>query len=334
MRKITHVLLLTVFAATGSVFAAEDSGLRGPVMGFVLDTAKQVIRSVNGIAGSSTLGPSLDLPFPVAAAAFSPRGDFAVVVSGSEDRSAYLVRHLNNEPATIPLDGGIKNADGIFFNVDASAGVLLSTEGCQLQLLRGLPGSPTAGLPLDLSSITGEISAIAVNRTATGVLIATSAEHGALYLAEAADADSPLTARLIASFGKPTAIVLTNNEKDVIVADAAVNQIVGIRNFSDGPESFLLASERDGISAPAGLLLSEDSRKLYIANSARRTLDVWNFETRSIESSLFLDADPTRLVPFQGLSTFVLNQVGEHPLLLFDVSDNPAVYFVPAGRDR
>jgi hypothetical protein len=303
-------------------------------MGYVLDTAKQVIRSVNGIPGSSTLGPSLDFPFPVAAAAFSPRGDFAIVVSGSDDRSAYLVRHLNNEPEPILIEGGIKSIDRVFLNADASAGVLLATEGRQLQLVRSLPDSPAAGLPLDLSSIPEEISAIAINRAGTNILITTSADHGALYLAEATGADSPLTVRLIASFGKPAAIVLSNNEKDVVVADSAVNQIIGIRNFSDAPETFLLASERDGISAPTGLVLSEDSQKLYIADSGRRTLDIWNFGTQSMETSLFLDADPTRLVPFQGLSTFILNQVGEHPLLLLDASDIPAVYFVPAGRDR
>ena len=307
LNRIALIVLLTgsLIAGAGSTFAAEDSALRGPVMGFVLDAAKQVIRSVNGVAGSSTLGPSVDLPFPVAAAAFSPRGDFAVVVSGSEDRSAYLVRHLKNEPETLLLDGAIQNADRIVLNSDASAGALLATEGRQIQLVHGFPDSPAAGLPLDLSAISGEISAIAVNRGGTNILIATSADHGALYLADGTNADSPLTARLIASFGIPTALVLSNNDKDVIVADAAVNQIIGIRNFSDAPETFLIASERDGILAPAGLVLSEDGLNLYIANSARRTLDIWNFGTQSMESSLFLDADPdadrsiSRLVQFR-----------------------------------
>ena len=305
------------------------AGLHGPVMGYVLDATTQAIRPVNGILGSSVLGPPLALPFPVAGAAFSPRGDFALVISASDDHTAHVLRNLGGAPNMDPIEGGIRGADRVFLNADASAGVLLASDARQLQLLHGLPASPMVGPPLDLSSISGTITALVIDRTGSNVLIAVSDDHGALYLATT-DLQIP---RRIANFGSPTALALLHDDQDVIVADAAINEITLLRNFAATPLAFRLAGERDGVSGPVGLRISLDSRKLYIASGPSRTLDIWNFEAQAIEASYPLDAEPTRLTPFQGSSTFVLNDVGDHPLVLVDAAIDLAVYFVPAGRN-
>jgi hypothetical protein len=298
-------------------------------MGYVLDATRQAIRPVNGIPGSSLLGQPLALPFPVTAAAFSPRGNFALTVAASADHAAYVLRNLDGALAIDAIEGAISGANRVILNADASAGALLASGARQLQLVRGLPGSATAGLPLDLSSIFGTITALAVDETGSRVLIGVSADHGALYLA----ADGEVRPRLIANFGSPTALALLGGDQDVIIADAAVNEITLVRNFGGAPEAFRLAGERDGIAGPIGLQLSPDGHQLYIANGTSRTLDIWNFATRAIEASFLLDAVPTQLIPLRGSSTFVLTNPGD-PLLLLDVAENPAVYFVPAGRDQ
>jgi len=332
-RIICFVFLTAALAGSPrSASPAEDSGLRGPVMGYVLDRSSQAIRPVNGIPGSSLLGQPLALPLQIAAAAFSPSGDFAVVLSASDDRTAHVLQNLGGAPNMIPIEGAITGVDRVFLNMDATAAALLASEGRQLQLVRGLPASPTATPALDLSSITGTITALAIDRTGTNVLIATSADHGALYLSS--DGTYP---RLIANLGSPTALALLNGDEDVVVADAAVNQLILLRHFAGTSEAFLLASERDGVSRPAGLQISPDGRKLYIANGATRTLDIWSFELQSIEATLTLDAEPTRLTPFQGSSTFLMNDAGENPLVLLNLSVDgaePAIYFVPASGDR
>src|SRR5205085_5657433 len=109
--------------------------------------------------------------------------------------------------------------------------------------------SPAAGPIVDLSSITGTITAVAIDRTGSNALIAVSADHGALYLA-----DKDGIPRRIASLGSPTALALWHDDQDVIVADAALNELTLIRNFAGVPETFRLAGERDGISGPVGLL--------------------------------------------------------------------------------
>ena len=331
--RAIHCTLLMVLLAGNARWAGAGSplqgGIQGPVMGYVFDSGTQAIRPVNGIPGSSVLGQSLSLPFPVAAAAFSPRSDFALMVSATDDRTIYMVRNPGGTNDIAPIDGAISGADGVFFNADASAAALVASDARQLQVVRGLPASPVAGPAIDLSSIAGTISAIAIDQAGTSALIAVAADHGALYLAT----DQELRPGAIANLGSPAALALLNGDQDVIVADASVNELSLIRNFGGTPEVFHLAGERDGISGPAGLRVSQDGRKLYIADKTSRTLDVWNFDTESMEVSYPLDAEPTRITALQGSSIFLLNGEGDHPLLLLDAAD-PAVYFVPAAKDQ
>src|SRR5437016_1771530 len=84
--------LQAVNAAHAAQGQGARGGLRGPVIGYVFDPSVHAIRPINGIPGSSALGQPLGLPFAVGEAAFSPRGDFALVTSASSDQTAYLVR--------------------------------------------------------------------------------------------------------------------------------------------------------------------------------------------------------------------------------------------------
>ena len=331
---IVHRVLLAALLMTNTLWAlpapAEESGLRGPVMGYAFDAATQTVRPVNGIPGSSLLGRPLDLPFPIAAAVFSATGNFGLVTSAADTRATYLLGNLDGTANLTPIEGAI-NADSMFFNVNSSAAALLTSDARQLQVLRGLPVTPTVGPVIDLSSISGKIAALAIDRSAVQIVIATSADDGAVYLVSADGQSAP---RLIASFGSPAALALVHGDQDLIVADAAVNEITLLRNFGGTPEPFVLAGARDGIAGPSGLWAAPDDRKIYIANRDTRTLAIWNFDSQAIEASFLLDAVPTRVRPLQGSSLFALNDIGDHPLLLLDADVNPAVYFVPADRDR
>src|SRR5688500_10906100 len=116
-RIISSFLVMAMLPLNAASGQAQGSGLRGPVMGYVLDAAMQTVRPVNGIPGSSLLGDPLSLPFPVTAAAFSPRGDFGIAVSAA-DGAAYMLRNLGGAPTVEPIAGGITWADRVYFNTD------------------------------------------------------------------------------------------------------------------------------------------------------------------------------------------------------------------------
>jgi hypothetical protein len=101
-------------------------------MGYVLDQSSQSVRPVNGIPGSSSLGLPLELPFHVAAAAFSPNSNFALVVSASDDRNAYVLRNLSGTVNIDPVEGGILGVDRVFLNSDGPAAALIATDSVGL----------------------------------------------------------------------------------------------------------------------------------------------------------------------------------------------------------
>ena len=325
------VLCAVLIPGIGWTAGPQDytPGLRGPVIGYVLDTTKQAIRPVNGIPGSALLGESLAFGFPIVSAAFAPHGDFALALSGRGGNSLYIVRNLSAAVAVDLIEGDLISADHVILNSNGSVGALFDGETRQIQLLRGLPAAPTVELPIDLSSVPGTITALAIDGKGANVLIAAASDHGAVYLASA---DKPI--RAIGDFGSPSALALSRNDQDVVVADTATNQITIVRNFAGTPEAEWIAGERDGVSRPVGLAVTPDGRSLYIANASTRTLDVWSLEAQAIDKSLPLDAEPTRLSSFLSSSMFVLNDVGNHPLLLLEAGRIPAVYFVPAGGEQ
>ncbi len=266
-RRIIYLVVITTLLARNTFSASQaeqdvPTGLRGPVIGYVLDEPMKVIRPINGILGSSVLGQPLTLPFPIAAAAFSPSREFALLISAEENSKAFLLRNLGGANSVDSIDGVILAIDRVVLNTEGTAAALLSSSTHQIQFLRGLPSSPTAGPTLDISPIAGTITAVAIDWAGTNILIGASADYGALYVAT----DWQASPRLIASFGSPTAVALLHGDHDVIVADAAVNELILIRNYATAPDSFRLAGRSDGISGPAGLRISSDGRKLYIAD--------------------------------------------------------------------
>src|SRR5207237_4717301 len=111
--------LLAIVVVSGNTVLAGQ--LRGPVMGYTFDSATHTIRPVNGIPGSSVLGETVALPFPVAEVVFSQHGDFALAVSASADRRSHVLRHVGETNDVDLIEGAIGGADRIVLNADATA---------------------------------------------------------------------------------------------------------------------------------------------------------------------------------------------------------------------
>ncbi|HYM13565.1 MAG TPA: hypothetical protein VEU62_22685 [Bryobacterales bacterium] len=344
-RNVLRILLLSGFliVVAGALVSrapmADDSGIQaalsGPVLGYVLDGNLQAIRPVNGIVGSALMGAPLALPFPVSAAAFSSRGDFALAVS-AQDHAAYLILSLGTAaPSAAAIPGALSGADRLALNADNTAAALYSPAGGQAQIIKGLPDNPSIGALVDLSAVSGKLTALALDRGASNLLVtAAGSAQGALYLwSAAADPGAPL--RTLGTFGSPSALALLHGDQDAVVADAGSNQLLLIRNFAGSADVFALAGPNDGISNPVGLQAAADGARLFIADAGTPSLDVWNFAAQAMETGIPLDAVPSKLTRVQGQSTFLLNEVGSDPLLLLDAAaGSPAVYFVPAGKEQ
>jgi len=325
-------LLLPAGLLAGMAAGLADTTLRGPVLGYVLDARSHSIRAVNGIPGAATLAAPVPLPFAVERAAFSSASDFALVI-GSEDRTLYLIRNLDTTaPAAWAISGALPGIDRVVLSAANTSAALYSSRDRRLQVIRGLPAHAEAGPALDLASLGGELTALAIDRDGLSVLAAFAG--GEVYRVPISGHGGPVEPRPVTRLSSPSALVLFNGDRDAAIADAASHQVFLVRDFAGTAETLSLAGERDGISKPVAVEASADGRRIFVANGGSASLAVIDLVTHGVEIQGTLDGAPTRIDRLQGRSTFVLNDPGNDALLLLDLSDIVGIYFVPAGREN
>jgi hypothetical protein len=198
---------------------------------------------------------------------------------------------------------------------------IYSADSLQAQVIRNLDGAPTIEDPIDLSSLSGPVSAFAFD----GKRLMIGA--GGVYLA-----DSQSAPKLLAQVANPVALSLDLAKGDLYIADKADNQIWMIRGYAGDATPMLFADERSGVSSPVGIRVSGDGLRLLIANSGSKAVDALDLSTRATLGHLDLEFVPGRMEALGSGSLSLLNFGGpDSPLYLLDSGGDLAVYFVPAG---
>ena len=311
-------LALFTFVLTG--WAASSATVGGPVTGFIFDAQAGVIRPMLGIPGAAYLGTVTVTG--VDAAAVAPDGSAALVL---QERGTRLVLYgglRNGPPAAVAIRGAIAGVDHFAWSGDSSSAAVYSSASGQAQILTNLAQSPAAGAPLDLSALPGPVTALAFD--GQRIIVGVSGDSGGIYLAS-----PPAAAQRIAAASSPSAIALAG--ASLYFADSQSQQIWQVESYSGKPTAVLFAND-SGISSPAGLQVSADGQRLYVANAGNRKLAIYDIALRSVLEGLDLNFAPTRLDRFGYTSVFLLNNSGAGPLYVLS-DGNPAkiaVYFVPS----
>ena len=296
---------------------AQDARLSGPVPGFVFDRSSQSIRPIFGVPGSSYLGPSVADGFDTASV--SPLGISALAIQSGK---LNFIRNLSgSQPDSMPLDGAISGASLFAWSPDGLSAAVYSADSQQAQVLRNLDGTPTVDDAIDLSSLNAPVSALAFD----GKRLLIGA--GGVYLADGQSAP-----KLLAQAANPVALSLDSAKGDLYIADQANNQIWMVRGYAGDATPMLFADERAGVSAPVGIRVSGDGRRLLIANSGNKAVDALDISTRATLGHIDLDFAPGRMEALGSGSLSLLNfGTADSPLYVLDSGGDLAVYFVPAG---
>ncbi len=316
-KRFTPIAL--VFGLVAVAAAAESSGPSGPVSGAVFDKRSRSVRPIIGVPGSSYLGG--DLASGLDEAAVSPDGRAALALS--EGRLS-LVRGLERlSPIAVGVDGALTDAERMAWSADSSTAVLYSSASRRLQVIRDLDKAPVAGEVTELRA-EGRVASLGVD--ASGNVVAGVEGVGVFLLA------AGRTERLLASFRNPVALLLARKGTDLFVVDREGAAIVEIRDFLNAGSVIPFA---EGLSAPSGVALSSDARRMFIADAGDRKLKVFDVSSRTPLSETELDFTPTGLDPLTSDALSLIGAGGENqPYFILDGGSNPAVYFVPAGREQ
>src|SRR5580658_1247228 len=322
----TARLLIALGALSISGWAQPSAGVAGPVTGFIFDTQMGAVRPMLGIPGAAYLGNSV-VATGLEAASVAPDGSAALALQ--QNGKLVLYTGLRSGlPTALAVAGAIANPSYFAWAPNAGAAAVYSSRTGQGQILTSLAPSPAAAAPIDLSSLPGQVTLLAFDGQRLIVGVASGASGG-IYLASAFAG-----IQRIAPAVSPSAIALAGSS--LFFSDSQSQQIFQVQNYAGTPAAVLFAND-SSISSPAGLQVSADGQRLFVANAGSRKLVVYDIPSRAPAQNLDLNFTPTRLDLFGDSSVFLLNASGQGPLYVVrdgGTGKAAAVYFVPSPSKR
>jgi hypothetical protein len=308
---------IALFAICGASFAwgADASGIGGPVSGYVVDGRFRALRPINGIPGAARLGEPIELPFAIANAAIAASQDYAIVTRANGDGSPTLVVGLRSGAPQLRTVERAIVPSGMRIGDSGAAAILYSDT--QLQFVDGLPGSPNAADPVALDGLNG-VAAVALDAAGANALLVS--RDGNIYRA-ARGANPVWIARVP---GAVSASFLPGSD-DAAVASAETGDVVLLHGLSGSLTIRTVAGAANGLTSARSVRAINGSELAVVDGDGR--LGVVAVETGSVEWVAMAGAADRIDTLARGL--LVLNQAGSRPLLLLDLNQGHAPYFVP-----
>ena len=301
--------------------AQDPQWIGGPVMGFVLDKAEGV-RPILGIPGAASLGQPVLPATGFAIVVLGPQRDYALALTKGEGQLA-LLRNLSASPAAALLDVP-PGASRIVLSPAGDAAALYYSDARRIEVLTGLPDSPSVAWRLDLPDLGAGLAALVVSDGGSAILAATTGEPSSILLFAQDVEYRPL--RLVA--GSPSLAFFANG-LDAVIGDGASNMVFVVRDVTGAAEITQIGSRADGVSHPVAVAAAAGNRRVLVANSEPGgvvSLGLAGEEPLAIPCS----CTPTSLERLPGGAAFRLSDAGEGPVWLLDgESSPPRTVFVP-----
>ena len=306
---MTRVFLAVTLAGTVLVATARAQ-VGPPMLGYLPDGG--ALRTMMGIPVSGSIGPALGSGQSFSQIVASPSGKFAL--ADAADGSVVVV--------TVASDGVTLNtaavpgatAGNLQFSPNGSSALI--SNGGQLQVVTGLPGSPAAQPIVDASYL-GNVSALAVSDDGQWVAGVFGGAVSALGSAGAVPLPAPAGVTALSFF----------HGTDDLAATTA-NQIVEISSIAGTPSSttiFGSASAPAPPESPIAIALTEDNSQVVLMEPDGGIGEI-NLATGAVTTAN-CGCTPQGLSGLGG-SVFRLSNLAAGSVKLYD-ADSGNVLFVP-----
>lgn len=320
MRNILRLFL--GIACSIGVLPAQPAILSGPVEGFTFDVPTGSLRALIGFPGSASFGPvaldSLDF------GSVAPRKSYAIAF---KQGNCLLVSGLGSDQVSTTLIPGVAGQpEGIAWSGDGTLAVLYSRSGNWIQTLTGLPDAVQAAPSVDVSSMSGSLSAVATDAKGKHVALATRGDAGGVYLMT----DGQAFAQVL-EMSKPIAMAFSDDAANLYVLDGAGQlAVLAVGDLSTQTLSL------DGLQDPFAVRAGRDAENrpvVFVASRSDRLLRAYDPSTQAALATLPLNFQPTGIDDL-GRNSFVIASRSNQgdPLWLLTGAPQLAVYFVPAAQ--
>ena len=318
--------MLFGLAAFG-VASGQTAGISGPVEGFTFDPPTTSLRAVIGFPGAASFGPAIVSGLEFASVA--PQRNYALAF---QNGSFVVLTNLDSGKASsLAVPGVTRVPESVTWSSDGSFAVLFSAGANWMQTISGLPSTPAPGSYVDLSSLGGSLTSVALDTTGKQLAIAISGAQSGVYVMTGSQAFAP-----VISLADPLGLSFSSDATKLFVVDAATKQLatVSLSNLS------FQMTALNGLADP--IAVQESASKIYIASRSDQLLRELNSSGAEV-ADIPLTFSPTGIQPFGANSLLVAARAqATDPLWLVTNGTNgsaSAAYFVPAipqtiGRPR
>ncbi len=318
------VLCFPLLLALCPGFAAAQgnaAGLRGPWLGMLIDPAVGSVRPLRGLPGAATLGPKLDVTLALDQAQTASRGLYALGL----DRKDGGVVAVTPE-RTRKLSGLTPYPEQIVFSPLGTMAALYYGGAAVVDVVAGLPATPSRIASLDVSALPGLVTALAVSETGLVLAASTSGPDAAVVFAFR----NHRPATPVLSAQRISALAFAGATSDALAADVKANLIYRVHGSGGG----VIAGSGEGIASPAALAASADGLRAVVSDGGGGkvvVLDLAGGPARPVTCSCRASV----VEPLAGNAVFRLTAPGERQVWLLDAErPEPRLLFVPEAEDR
>lgn len=318
----------------GSALTARAPGqepgrsVEGPVLGYVYQPGEG-IRPVYGIPGAAALAPAPVVPAEaIRNAVVAPVGGHALIVL-SESGQVAAVSNLSGPPRVRILDVQAGPAR-IVFSPDGSAAALYYKEPARLEVLTGLPEAPFTAWTWDLSSLPGELGAVALGPAGKLALVAINTQPTPVWLVSPEEGQ-----RWIHLCEGAPSLAFLDDGGSALIADGGTGEVWMARDLAQQPALERIAGPDEGVSQPVAAAASRDGRRIYVAAGDPAGVIVLSLAGEE-PLRLSCPCTPRTLERMAGGAAFLLTADGgeSRVWMLDDSSSPPRILFVPDAARR
>lgn len=311
-----------VLAGAAAVLLAAGSGQAqtadAPRMGFVEDRTAHRLHAMLGIPGAAHVGPAVELGEAVVPAAISPRGNYALIVAGDEQKPGIWTPQAKARP----IEFAPAHPDNVVLSPEGAAAAFYYRNQNLLLIVSGLPDNAASAASIRLNPLEPAVRDMAVSDDAKLVITARAGSEPSVVVFNAAG-----EVNRIWLSGPASAIAFGSHSHDVVVAGAS--EAILIREADRPTKEIRLPAENLGVIS--AVALAPGGRRVFLAAPETAKAVIFRIEAANITSkALTCDCAPNTLARIGGGSGYRLTPYTGGVSWMLDISSQiPRILSVP-----
>ena len=294
--------------------AQPDSShpIEGPILGYVFDREKQLLRPLVGLVGTPRMVPAFQLGVHLGGLEISSQQNYALGYQTGTGE-VHLFDLTVAQPTKRDVSGLDEGIDRIVLSPSGDAAALYDRQSKHVQVVTGLPDEPSSRGRVSVASLPGILASLAISDTGELLLAGMSGQSGgSVHLL--GPRRSP---RSILPVGRPSSVAFLHDSSDAVVSDYDRSEVVLILDVAGDTQANVLAGEREGVVQPAVVAASADNTRIFAAGSQAKQVAILDVDGAS-RSLISCECRPSRLKPLTGNAVFRITSSSVSPLMVLD----------------